>query len=94
MKCPACWSEKAYLRNSSGIHGLLVDLFLLSPLKCHHCYHKFSVLWFMTLGKEIHPPKLIRLAPETGRPRPSIAASSVRSIKTSSDEPMVSHRAA
>ncbi len=46
---------------------------LLVPLKCHHCYHRFTVLWFMTWGKQITPP-ILRIAPVTREAGPSYAA--------------------
>ena len=57
MKCPRCWAEKAYLRKVGGLQGFLIDCALLVPMKCHHCYHKFLVSWFSTIGKRIQPPK-------------------------------------
>lgn len=56
MKCPACWTEKAYVRKVGGWKGLLLCCLFIVPLKCHHCYHKFNVSWFATLGKQITPP--------------------------------------
>ncbi len=60
MKCPVCWAEKAYVRKVEGLRGLLHHLALLVPMKCHHCYHKFTVSWFATIGQTIHPPKIRR----------------------------------
>jgi hypothetical protein len=57
MKCPRCWAHKAYARHVGGWKGILMDCLLLQPMKCHHCYHKFVVLWFLTFGKEIRPPR-------------------------------------
>ena len=56
MKCPLCWSDKAYLRKISGWRGLLLDCLLMQPMKCHHCYHRFVVFWFKTIGKRVKPP--------------------------------------
>ena len=58
MKCRACWAEKAYVRNVGGWKGQLMSCLLLVPLKCHHCYHKFNVLWFFTIGKRLTPPPI------------------------------------
>ena len=58
MKCRACWAEKAYVRQVSGWKGWLMAGLLLVPLKCHHCYHKFTVHWLFTLGKRLTPPPL------------------------------------
>ena len=33
-----------------------MSCFMLVPLKCHHCYHKFTVPWFLTIGKRLTPP--------------------------------------
>jgi len=57
MKCPVCWAEKAYVRRVEGWKGLLYRVLTLVPMKCHHCYHKFVVSWFVMLGKPIYPPK-------------------------------------
>ena len=76
MKCPICWAEKAYVRKVHGWKALLYSVALLVPLKCHHCYHKFTVSWFATVGRTIHPPKIRRTAvPNSG---PSYAAQSRR----------------
>ncbi|HEX4142112.1 MAG TPA: hypothetical protein VHY91_01070 [Pirellulales bacterium] len=56
MKCRACWTDKAYLRDVSGWRGVLHSWLGMVPLKCHHCYHKFSVPWFSTIGKRLTPP--------------------------------------
>ncbi len=37
---------------------MLLACLLLRPLRCHHCYHRFSVPWIMTLGKQVAPPSL------------------------------------
>ena len=58
MKCRACWTDKAYLRDVSGWRGTLYRWLGMVPLKCHHCYHKFSVSWFSTIGKRLTPPAL------------------------------------
>ncbi|MEI8372548.1 MAG: hypothetical protein WCJ35_06910 [Planctomycetota bacterium] len=53
MKCPHCWTEKGYLREVEGWKGFLLELLLLRPMHCEHCYHDFIVLWISTLGKKI-----------------------------------------
>ena len=58
MKCRACWSDKAYVRPVKGWKGIALKCLTLVPLKCHHCYHKFSVPWMLTLGKHVTPPPL------------------------------------
>jgi hypothetical protein len=58
MKCRSCWSDKAYLREEQGIKDTLMAYLGGVPLKCHHCYHKFWVPFFMTWGQRMHPPKL------------------------------------
>jgi hypothetical protein len=57
MKCPKCWAEKAYVREVRGWKGALMACALLVPMKCNHCYHKFVLPWFLTLGRAIRPPK-------------------------------------
>jgi hypothetical protein len=42
-------------------------------MKCQHCYHKFTVSWFSTIGKPLRPP-ILRIAPITRGSRPSYAA--------------------
>ena len=56
MKCPACWTEKAYQRKPKGWKEFLLGFLLIVPMKCHHCYHRFQISWFATLGKQITPP--------------------------------------
>jgi len=73
MKCPRCWTEKAYLRPVSPIRRLLLSLALLVPMKCQHCYHKFTIPWFLTIGKRIEPP-VLRIAPVSREAGPSYAA--------------------
>jgi hypothetical protein len=73
MKCPRCWAEKAYVRPASPWKRLLLNCVLLVPMKCQHCYHKFTVSWFSTIGKQIEPP-VLRIAPVTRGARPSYAA--------------------
>lgn len=64
MKCRYCWSDKAYPRKVSGWKGILLSCALLVPLRCHHCYERFVVSWFSTIGKQLQPPTL-RIAPGT-----------------------------
>jgi len=67
MKCRACWSDKAYIREVKGFQGMLLSWLLRVPLKCHHCYHKFTVSWFSTIGKQTEVPQYLidrtRVAP-------------------------------
>ena len=73
MKCPRCWTEKAYVRPVSRVKGALLACLLLVPMKCKHCYHKFTVFWFLTIGKQIEPP-VLRIAPISRDAGPTIAA--------------------
>ncbi|NQU24615.1 MAG: hypothetical protein HQ567_25310 [Candidatus Nealsonbacteria bacterium] len=57
MKCPKCWAEKAYIRQVTGWRGTVLQCLLLTPLRCRHCYHEFTVSWFLTIGKQIHAPQ-------------------------------------
>ena len=45
---------------------------LLRPMKCHHCYHRFTVSWFLTIGKRVRAPTLRIAATNRSdhRPRP------------------------
>jgi len=70
MKCPACWAEKAYVRKVKGYKGTLLKCLFIVPLRCHHCYHEFSVPWLMTIGKRTDPPTL-RVA-STPAPRATV----------------------
>lgn len=58
MKCRACWTDKAYLRQEKGFKAKLYSCLGFVPLKCHHCFQKTWVFWLSTLGKTLHPPKL------------------------------------
>jgi len=71
MKCPVCWSNKAYYRQPRGWTDRLPSLLLLVPLKCHHCFHKFHVPWFLTWGQDLEPPVTRR--PSDAPTRPSVA---------------------
>ena len=68
MKCRACWTDKAYVREVGGWRGVLYTWLGMVPLKCHHCYHRFSVPWFVTIGKRLTPPVIV------ARPLPPTAA--------------------
>jgi hypothetical protein len=57
MKCPVCWSEKAYRREVHNWLDVLSWCLLLAPFQCRHCFHKFHVLWFLTLGEVVRPPE-------------------------------------
>lgn len=65
MKCRSCWTDKAYLREEQNIKESLLTYLGCVPLKCHHCYDKFWVPFYMTWGQRLHPPKLIRPADAT-----------------------------
>ena len=56
MKCRACWSDKAYVRPVGGWRGALMSWVGIVPLKCHHCYHRFSLPFLFTIGKQLNPP--------------------------------------
>lgn len=64
MKCPACWTEKAYRRQSTGWKAKVLAAALLLPMKCHHCYHRFYAFRLFAIGKRLHPPPL-RISPAT-----------------------------
>ena len=70
MKCRACWSDKAYVRREKGLKAMIYSCVGLIPFKCHHCFHKFWTVWFMTWGKTVNPPKLKvpASATDTGHP--------------------------
>ena len=72
MKCRACWSDKAYVRTVKGWRRVALAVLLLVPLKCHHCYHKFSVPWLLTWGKQLTPPPL-RVAPDAMATQPTLS---------------------
>ncbi len=56
MKCRACWADKAYVRQARGWREIAMTWLGFVPLKCQHCYHRFSVLRLMTLGQQLTPP--------------------------------------
>ncbi len=80
MKCPVCWAEKAYRIKVKDTKGSLLSCLGLVPMKCHHCYHKFMVFWFVTLGKKVEPP-ILRVAPMVGN-RQSHAAQHMASRRS------------
>ena len=58
MKCPACWTEKAYLRQTKGWKAAVLKAAMLLPMKCQHCYHSFYAFRLLAIGQRLHPPKL------------------------------------
>ena len=72
MKCRACWAEKAYVREVRGWRGVALNWLGFVPLKCQHCYHKFSVLRLLAIGQELTPPA--RKTP-AAQPQLSVVAS-------------------
>jgi len=56
MKCPRCWANKAYFHPVKGWKGLLLSCLFLVPMRCQHCYHRFLVSWFTTIGQQLEPP--------------------------------------
>ena len=62
MKCPECWTEKAYVRQTKGWKGALLKTAMLLPMKCQHCYHRFYAFRLLTIGKRLHPP-VLRVTP-------------------------------
>lgn len=83
MKCPRCWTDKAYLRPVGRWEGLLLGLALLRPMRCQHCWHKFLAFWPLTLGKQVRPPKL-RSVRMSHAARPSLAAQQQAAIQAQS----------
>jgi hypothetical protein len=76
MKCRACWSDKAYLREDRSWKANFLSFLGLLPVKCHHCFHKTWIPWFMTWGQQSTPP--IISAAANDQPPGRIAAQSVR----------------
>jgi hypothetical protein len=71
MRCPCCWSNKAYVRQVTPGKRLLLSCLLLVPLRCQDCYHKFVVLWFSTIGQHTRQPTHSRLDPRHRAVRPT-----------------------
>jgi hypothetical protein len=67
--CPKCWTEKAYYHLPQDSKSKLLSWLFMVPMKCHHCYHKFHVLWFFTIGRRIHPPVSTRSEETCAKPR-------------------------
>ena len=92
MKCRACWTDKAYVREVRGWGGTVYSWLGMVPLKCHHCYHRFTVPWFLTIGKRLTPPVLkTRLAPATASGQHSLSG---HPAESDSDSRGPLHRAA
>ncbi len=72
MKCPRCWTDRAYVRPERGWRRLVTTLLLVRPMRCHHCFHTFYRLWLQTIGQRVLPP--LRIAPATREHRLSHAA--------------------
>ena len=56
MKCPSCWSEKAYRRKSKQLSSRTMAALGIVALQCRHCYHEFSRPIFMTIGQQVDAP--------------------------------------
>ncbi len=56
MECPHCRSARLHVRHVGIGRRVLLGLGLLVPIRCEHCFHKFTVSWFSTLGGRIGPP--------------------------------------
>jgi hypothetical protein len=66
MKCRACWTDKAYERPATTWREIAMTWLGFVPLKCQHCYHKFSVLRVLTIGQQLTPvPRKTALPPPT-----------------------------
>ena len=76
MKCPRCWAEKAYAHPMPGWKGALLNCLLLTRMKCQHCYHKFVIPWFLTLGREVTPP-----SPSTPMRQPAESPPTVKYVR-------------
>jgi hypothetical protein len=59
MKCRACWTDKAYLREDKSWKAQVFSFFGLLPVKCHHCFHKAWIPWFSTWGQQTKPPQML-----------------------------------
>jgi hypothetical protein len=76
VKCPACWAEKAYVREVNGLRGALLASMLIVPMRCQHCYHEFHVSWFATIGKQLTPRR--RDSRDEARPPSTIKLKTAR----------------
>ncbi len=86
MKCPRCWTEKAYVRPVGTVKGALLACLLLVPMKCQHCYHRFTIFRFFTVGKQVRPP-MLRIAPISREAGPPIAARHTAAARQHAAEP-------
>ena len=57
MRCPACWAEKAFVRQAKSRKDVFLRYLLCIPMRCHHCYHEFYVPWSLTFGQRMTPPQ-------------------------------------
>jgi hypothetical protein len=55
MRCPACWAEKAFVRQAKNRKDVFLRYLSFVPMRCHHCYHEFYVPWILTLGQKTAP---------------------------------------
>lgn len=95
MKCPHCWSTKLYLREVTPGKRLLLSCLLLVPVRCRHCYHKFLVWWFATIGHDIRWPDRSRDAGQRNAFHPAHVESrraGSEGEKPSASRPLRPHR--
>ena len=71
---PSLLDREGYVRPVGTMKSALLTCLLLVPMKCRHCYHKFTVFWLFTIGKQIHGPPVLRIAPISRDAGPTVAA--------------------
>jgi hypothetical protein len=74
MRCPHCWSERTHVRHVGMGKRILLGLCLLTPVRCEHCYHKFVVPWFSTIGRHVERPAQRQATHVHPPTHPSLAA--------------------
>jgi hypothetical protein len=55
-------------------------------MRCRHCYHKFTVFWFFTIGKQTLPPQSSAV-PACHFNKPSYAARRLAQIEATRSDP-------
>lgn len=57
MKCPVCWSEKAYQRRTLELKDQVLSMFFMVPMRCHHCFHRFYISRLRAISEDIAAPE-------------------------------------
>ena len=56
MKCSNCWSRRIDTGDANILHKTLAAAFLMTPVKCRHCFHCFHIPIWTNLAASQNQP--------------------------------------